>query len=479
MSKSASETRHFVDFYESLARENPSIVQVFKREYSYSLHGSIALLLAHRLYKTTNVTRKDFGLETLYLNKKLFSRAASYLLEDNRSIQIWVKEGSDWVKRGSASPGDTRDIQNDIYTSEVGDSINQATCASLWITKQHVTVATLSKVFGECIIYDFDDSEDFWKLETLLNQHSVREVYVSTGSVDKSGNSLQTAKGGVGSGKDDIHHLQSSEANEHEQPTKRRRSSKSDGTSGALFLLREANVVVRYQPQEVFDEYTNMSTVFLNKLKPYMTIGLNESIMQQLSNGARLIGALNAILNACNIWNDSMMQRSLQITMGNTSLCMKYDTNVASALSLYPSSSTSDLSPPLPRNEWNTLNEINQEGMGDDDGDADSVGSSEATKNTSSQSSIPYRSVFQLLNHTKTPMGSRMLKQWLSRPLVNRAVIESRLDMVTALVVSPQLRIALGDSREYLRGFPDLEKTGKRGPNVENLRFRKASIEIL
>lgn len=42
-------------------------------------------------------------------------------------------------------------------------------------------------------------------------------------------------------------------------------------------------------------------------------------------------------------------------------------------------------------------------------------------------------SLLWLLNHTKTPMGKRLLKTWVSHPSRNVPLIESRLDAVQAL----------------------------------------------
>src|SRR5699024_11089917 len=49
---------------------------------------------------------------------------------------------------------------------------------------------------------------------------------------------------------------------------------------------------------------------------------------------------------------------------------------------------------------------------------------------TGSKSNDKYGSLYWLLDHTKTAMGSRMLKQWIERPLLNQQQIEQRLDVV-------------------------------------------------
>jgi DNA mismatch repair protein MutS len=64
--------------------------------------------------------------------------------------------------------------------------------------------------------------------------------------------------------------------------------------------------------------------------------------------------------------------------------------------------------------------------------------------------------LLSVLDKTLTPMGARMLRQWLLAPLVNRARIEARLDAVDALG-DTLIRSAL---REALDGVRDIERLG-------------------
>ena len=64
-------------------------------------------------------------------------------------------------------------------------------------------------------------------------------------------------------------------------------------------------------------------------------------------------------------------------------------------------------------------------------------------------------SLLGLLDTTQTPMGRRLLRQWLGRPLLNRAAITERHDNVEALVDDPMLRARL---RAAMHGLPDLER---------------------
>jgi DNA mismatch repair protein MutS len=72
-----------------------------------------------------------------------------------------------------------------------------------------------------------------------------------------------------------------------------------------------------------------------------------------------------------------------------------------------------------------------------------------------------------VLDRTKSPMGSRLLAEWLAAPLVERRSIDRRLDAVAALVADPALAARLA---EKLTGIGDLERltsrviSGRAGP---------------
>ncbi len=68
-------------------------------------------------------------------------------------------------------------------------------------------------------------------------------------------------------------------------------------------------------------------------------------------------------------------------------------------------------------------------------------------------------SLVQILDETLTPMGGRLLRRWLLRPLKNVRQIEKRLDAVEALVRDRRLRERL---REELRQVGDLERLAAR-----------------
>jgi len=68
-------------------------------------------------------------------------------------------------------------------------------------------------------------------------------------------------------------------------------------------------------------------------------------------------------------------------------------------------------------------------------------------------------SLLWVLDHCCTPMGGRMLRDWLVHPLVNQGDIEQRLDAVTELIRSENLR---SDLREQLDGIRDVERLSAR-----------------
>lgn len=83
-------------------------------------------------------------------------------------------------------------------------------------------------------------------------------------------------------------------------------------------------------------------------------------------------------------------------------------------------------------------------------------------------------SLLSVLDYTITPMGRRLLRQWLSKPLINPEAIRRRQDIVAFFFTQGMLRAEL---RARLKGLGDLERltnrviAGHAGPrDLANLR---------
>jgi DNA mismatch repair protein MutS len=85
-----------------------------------------------------------------------------------------------------------------------------------------------------------------------------------------------------------------------------------------------------------------------------------------------------------------------------------------------------------------------------------------------------------ILDHTRTPMGARLLQSWLRHPLRERSAIDSRL----AAVAEAKTRVLVRrELRERLRSVRDLERIGSRivvgRANARDLLALKESLAVL
>ncbi|MDO9537398.1 MAG: DNA mismatch repair protein MutS [Thermoplasmata archaeon] len=63
--------------------------------------------------------------------------------------------------------------------------------------------------------------------------------------------------------------------------------------------------------------------------------------------------------------------------------------------------------------------------------------------------------LFQLMDRTLTPMGSRTLRNWMAKPLMDLKAVDERLDAVEILFKNRTLK---AEAREYLKDVRDLER---------------------
>lgn len=88
--------------------------------------------------------------------------------------------------------------------------------------------------------------------------------------------------------------------------------------------------------------------------------------------------------------------------------------------------------------------------------------------------------LLSVLDHTVTPMGGRMLREWILRPLREPDAIERRLDAVQELVADPLL---LSELHEALENVRDIERTIVRlnigSANAKDLVVLRQGLEAV
>ncbi len=109
--------------------------------------------------------------------------------------------------------------------------------------------------------------------------------------------------------------------------------------------------------------------------------------------------------------------------------------------------------------------------------DASTKRNLEITTNISGQ---PEGTLYSIIDRTLTPMGGRMLKQWINRPLKRLEPIQARLDAVQELVTNESTRRKIFEELEHIG---DLERliakiaTGRANPREVNQL--KAMLDLI
>lgn len=97
-----------------------------------------------------------------------------------------------------------------------------------------------------------------------------------------------------------------------------------------------------------------------------------------------------------------------------------------------------------------------------------------------SKNNDKYGSLYWLLDHCKTAMGSRMLKQWIERPLINQQQIDQRLDVIE---VFTNYFIQRESIKEILKDIYDLERLSSRiafgNINARDLKWISVSLKVI
>ena len=174
----------FGTFFRTLMRSNErTTVHFFQKEHSFNLYGLQAVQVAHQFYKTTNVLRKEGGLEVLSLSKKLFFRVAIALLDKNFSIQTWIKSNTGmniWDKKHFASPGHISDLESEIGIVAVGDLSSCSTIIAIFAcASSRLGCVVADSVFSVLTFLEFSDTIDFCWYGHLLGCLSNSDVLLT------------------------------------------------------------------------------------------------------------------------------------------------------------------------------------------------------------------------------------------------------------------------------------------------------------
>lgn len=160
-----------------------------------------------------------------------------------------------------------------------------------------------------------------------------------------------------------------------------------------------------------------------------------EALLEKLVDNPNSLQASIVLLNSLRVWGRESAQATYQITLGSIGDYLEYDRNVSELLQLFPSQTT-------------------QVSFPHESKYTEKSGKSKSSKMNNC------RCLLDVLLCTRTPMGSRLLRNWLLHPLQKLDEIMDRQNCISMLVSNPQQLSVLTDHVDNLKRFPDLEKIG-------------------
>jgi hypothetical protein len=235
--------------------------------------------------------------------------------------------------------------------------------------------------------------------------------------------------------------------------------------------------------QGTYSEYRHDSLVMLlttqstNMLAAMPADSTQRTLLERISELGSALEGLSALWTfvsfktdmlfaATGTGNSSSLKRQppkqqFEVELGNISQYLLFNNAVVSNMTLFQFGAKRMKAPDKWESPWKE-NEYPSTELEADDGSHSESAEPEATEDSNASKTITGKghSVFQLIDHTRTKMGNRMLRSWLRQPLCQLPPIVERQKMIRFLVDNPTLRSTLRDDTQYLKSCPDLEALG-------------------
>jgi len=183
----------FISFFRSLGEKPKDTIRIFDRKDFYTVHGQDALFIADDYFRTRAVVRylgsaahADGGLPSVSLRRSLFeSTVRDLLLNKRMKVEVWIAKagsGSIFVKGKTASPGNVKSLEDDLFATADLDSNNVILAVRLSPTSQGrqlhaAAVDTTSFHLHLCSVEAEDEA--LTHFESLLVQTGARECLIS------------------------------------------------------------------------------------------------------------------------------------------------------------------------------------------------------------------------------------------------------------------------------------------------------------